>query len=68
MHRSDASVFLETRVLIPAFVYVTNSITIAEFREMTNDEFKTTYLGPLNDAPRKSNIGGKYFLSQYYYP
>ena len=38
--KSDASISLETRVFIPALVYVTNSMITAEFREMSCDEFQ----------------------------
>ncbi|CUM66616.1 uncharacterized protein PRCAT00004287001 [Priceomyces carsonii] len=66
--RSDASVSLETRVFIPALVYVTNLMIVADFREMTSNEFKTTYLAPLNDALRESIIGDGYLLKRYAYP
>lgn len=66
--KSDASVSLETKVFIPALIYVSNTITTAEFREMTSYEFKTTYLAPLGDALRESSIRRKYLLDQYDYP
>ena len=66
--KSDALVSLETRVFIPALVYVTNSIITAEFSEMSSDEFKTTYLAPLHNTLRVSNISRDYLLKEYDYP
>ena len=63
-----ASVSLETRVFIPALVYVTNSITTAEFREMSCDQFKSTYLAPLDNALRVSSISRDYLPKEYGYP
>ena len=66
--KGGASVSLETRVFMSALVYVTNSITTAECREMTCDQFKSTYLAPLDDALTVSNIIHKYLLEEYVYP
>ena len=66
--KNDASVSLETRVFVPVLVYVTNLVITAEFREMSCDEFKTTYLAPLDDALRESNISRDYLPKEYGYP
>ena len=66
--KGGASVSLETRVFIPALVYVTNSITTAEFREMSCDQFKTTYLAPLDHALRVSSVSRDYLPKEYGYP
>ena len=35
---------------------------------MSSDQFKSTYLAPLDHALRKSNISVKLLVEQYYYP
>ncbi|CUM68455.1 uncharacterized protein PRCAT00006180001 [Priceomyces carsonii] len=66
--KSDASVSVETRAFILALNYVTNLMVVADFREMTSNEFKTTYLAPLDNALRGSIIDDEYLLKRYAYP
>lgn len=52
---------------MPALVYITNALIVAELKEMNSDEFKNSYFGPLDDALKDANIND--FLSKKYkYP
>lgn len=50
--KSDASVSLGTIPFMPALVYITGALMEADFREMTSDEFKESYLAPFDNAIR----------------
>ncbi|CUM68456.1 uncharacterized protein PRCAT00006181001, partial [Priceomyces carsonii] len=66
--KSDASVSVETRASIPLLNFVTNLMTTADFKEMTSDEFKTTYLAPLDNALKGSDIKAPLLSMTYRYP
>ncbi|CUM68453.1 uncharacterized protein PRCAT00006178001, partial [Priceomyces carsonii] len=66
--KSDASVSVETRASIPLLNFVTNLMTTADFKEMTSDEFKTSYLAPLENALKGSHISTRLLSQDYRYP
>lgn len=49
-------------------VYTSRALINAEFREMNNDEFKETYLAPLDNALRESRISRLPLTQEYAYP
>ncbi|CUM67603.1 uncharacterized protein PRCAT00005303001 [Priceomyces carsonii] len=66
--KSDASVSVETRASIPLLNFVTNLMTTADFKEMNSDEFKTSYLAPLDNALKGSDIKAPLLSQTYRYP
>ncbi|CUM67604.1 uncharacterized protein PRCAT00005304001, partial [Priceomyces carsonii] len=66
--KSDASVSVETRASIPLLNFVTNLMTTADFKEMNSDEFKTSYLAPLDNALKGSDIKAPLLSMTYRYP
>lgn len=64
----DASVSLGEMPIMSLLAYITHSLTMAEFREMSSDEFKESYLGPLDNAIKRSNITFPLLEPEYRYP
>ncbi len=54
--KSDMSVLIGRMPLMSALVYIINALIAAEFKEMSSDEFKDTFLCPLDNALRESSI------------
>ena len=54
--KGNASVGLGNMPSIPIVVYSSRALIIAEFREMSSDDFKDRYLAPLDKALKESNI------------
>ena len=68
IRKSDVSVSVETRASISVLCYVTKALVTAEFKEMSNDEFKKRYLGPFDEALRLSNLDVHILSRKYSYP
>ncbi|CUM48469.1 uncharacterized protein AC631_01088 [Debaryomyces fabryi] len=66
--KSDVSVSVETRASLPILFYVTNALILAEFREISSNEFKDRYLAPLDKAIKMSSLAGDILSRKYSYP
>lgn len=58
--KSNASVGLVNMPSLPIVVYTSRALINAEFREITTDEFKDTYVVPLDVTLRESKPTGDY--------
>ena len=66
--KHNASVSIGSTTVMLALNYVTKAMMTAEFREISSDEFKNTYLAPLDNVVKDSNLNGRFLLPEYYYP
>lgn len=66
--RGDASVSLGAKPIMSLLAYITNSLMMAEFREISGDEFKDSYLGPLDNAIKRSDVNFPLLERDYRYP
>lgn len=66
--KGKASVGLGNMPSIPIVVYTSRALITAEFREMSSDDFKETYLAPLDSVLRESNICRLPLAREYAYP
>ncbi len=66
--KGNASVGLGNMPSIPIVVYTSRALITAEFREMSSDDFKETYLAPLDKALEESNISIPLLAPAYPYP
>ena len=66
--KGNASVGLGNMPSIPIVVYSSRALITAEFREMSSDDFKETYLAPLDKALEESNISIPLLAPAYPYP
>jgi len=66
--KGNASVGLGHMPSIPVVVYTNRALITAEFREMSSDDFKETYLAPLDSVLRESNICRLPLAREYAYP
>ena len=66
--KGNASVDVGKMPSIPILVYTSRALITAEFREMSSDEFKETYLAPPDNALRESNIRRLPLAREYTYP
>ncbi|CUM49787.1 unnamed protein product [Debaryomyces tyrocola] len=66
--KHNASVSTGSTTVTLALNYVTNAMITAEFREISNDEFKNTYLAPLEKVIKNSNISEDLLSKRYTYP
>ncbi|CUM50715.1 unnamed protein product [Debaryomyces fabryi] len=66
--KSNASVDLGNMPSMPILVYTSRTLISAEFREIDSDEFKKTYLAPLDRDVRESNIRSRPLAQEYRYP
>ncbi|MDN5664434.1 MAG: DUF3698 domain-containing protein, partial [Staphylococcus equorum] len=66
--KHNASVSTGSTTVMLALNYVTKAMMTAEFREISSDEFKNTYLAPLDNVIKDSNLNGRFLLPEYYYP
>lgn len=64
----SASVSTGSKPDLSALYYITNAMVAAEFREINNDEFKNTFLSPLDKAIRGSRFIKRYLPNAYEYP
>ena len=66
--KGNASVGLGNMPSIPIVVYTSRALITAEFREMSSDDFKETYLAPLDNALKESSIRSRPLAQEYTYP
>ena len=66
--KGNASVGLGNMPSIPIVVYTSRALITAEFREMSSDDFKDSYLAPLDIALKESNICRRPLAQEYAYP
>ncbi|CUM57513.1 unnamed protein product [Debaryomyces tyrocola] len=66
--KSKASVDVGNRPFMAILAYTSRALVTAEFREMSSDEFKGTYLAPLDNALRESGIRSRLLAEDYRYP
>ena len=66
--KHNASVSTGSTTVMLALNYVTKAMMTAEFREISSDKFKNTYLAPLDKVMKDSNLNGRFLLPEYYYP
>ena len=66
--KSDASISVGAMPLMPILIYITDILMKAEFREMSSVEFKESYLAPLDDALKETNITDEFLSKKYNYP
>ena len=66
--KHNASVSTGSTTVMLALNYVTNAMMTAEFREISSDEFKNTYLAPLDMVIKDSCIREELSSMRYAYP
>lgn len=66
--KHNASVSTGSTTVILALNYVTKAMMTAEFREISTDEFKNTYLAPLDEVIKDSNLNKDLLSRTYAYP
>ncbi|CAG89961.2 DEHA2F27368p [Debaryomyces hansenii CBS767] len=66
--KHNASVSTGSTTVMSASNYVTKAMMTAEFREISSDEFKITYLAPLDKVIKKTNFGRRIIAEDYGYP
>ena len=66
--KHNASVSTGSTTVMLALNYVTKAMMTAEFREISSDEFKNTYLAPLDMVIKDSNLSKELLSRTYDYP
>ncbi|CUM48175.1 unnamed protein product [Debaryomyces fabryi] len=66
--KHNASVSTGSTTVMLALNYVTKAMMTAEFREISSDEFKNTYLAPLDKVIKDSNLRKELLSRTYDYP
>ncbi|CUM53636.1 unnamed protein product [Debaryomyces tyrocola] len=66
--KHNTSISTGSTTVVLALNYVTKAMVTAEFREISSDEFKNTYLAPLDKVIKKANFGRKILAEDYGYP
>ncbi|CAG89920.2 DEHA2F26576p [Debaryomyces hansenii CBS767] len=66
--KSHASINVGLVPDILALAYITDAMVNAEFREMSSEEFKSSYLAPLETTIRESKFAIRPLAVQYTYP
>ena len=66
--KHNASVSTGSTTVMLALNYVTKAMMTAEFREISSDEFKNTYLSPLDKVIKNSNLSEDLLSKRYTYP
>ncbi|CUM56002.1 unnamed protein product [Debaryomyces tyrocola] len=66
--KHNASISTGSTTVLLALNYVTNAMMAAEFREISSDEFKNTYLAPLDKVIKKANFNRRILTEDYGYP
>ena len=66
--KHNASVSTGSTTVMLALNYVTKAMMTAEFREISSDEFKSTYMAPLDKVIKNSNLSEDLLLKRYTYP
>ena len=66
--KNHASIGVGVAPDLSALAYITDAMVNAEFREMSSEEFKNSYLSPLETGIRGQKLDIKPLASQYRYP
>lgn len=66
--KNHASVSVGMAPDLSALAYITGAMVNAEFREMSNEEFKSSYLAPLETTIRELKLRIRLLAVQYIYP
>ena len=68
MPKSDAHISVRAMSLMSLLIYITDALMAVEFREMSSDEFKDSYLAPLNKVLKEANLDDCFLSKKYVYP